>query len=251
MFDISKYLGLPRDVSAHGHGIDYTIGLVHILMFLLFVGWGIYFIYALVRFRRSKSAKADYVGVKSHFSSYIEIGVAVFEAILLIGFSIPIWAKLKTDFPSEKDSTVIRIVAEQFAWNIHYPGPDGVFGKTDIKLVNKETNPIGLDKSDPNAKDDITAINQLHFPVGKPVIIHLSSKDVIHSFFIPEMRIKHDAIPGTSVPIWFQATQTGNFEIACAQLCGLGHYRMRGYVTIHTPEEYKAWIDEQVKAMQE
>ncbi|NIT56629.1 MAG: hypothetical protein GWN00_10470 [Aliifodinibius sp.] len=85
-------------------------------------------------------------------------------------------------------------------------------------------------------------INELHLPVGKPAIIHLSSKDVIHSFFLPQMRVKQDAIPGIEVPIWFEPKETGEFEIACAQLCGLGHYRMRGYLIIHTPEEYEEWL---------
>ena len=108
-------------------------------------------------------------------------------------------------------------------------------------------NPLGLDPSDSAAKDDIVAINQLHVPVGKPVIVHLNSKDVIHSFFLPVMRVKQDVIPGQTVSVWFEAAKTGKFEIACAQLCGLGHYRMRGFFMIDTPEQFSTWMQGLVK----
>ena len=94
-------------------------------------------------------------------------------------------------------------------------------------------------------KDDVTTINQLHLPVDKPALIYLSSKDVIHSFFLPNLRVKQDAVPGLNVPIWFEATKTGKYEIACAQLCGLGHYRMRGFMTIMSEDDYAAWMDEE------
>jgi cytochrome c oxidase subunit II len=154
-------------------------------------------------------------------------------------------------------STLVRVVAQQFAWNVWYPGADGVFGKQDTSLVDEETNPLGLDRSDPAAKDDITLINQLHLPVNKPAIIHLSSKDVIHSFSLPHMRIKQDVIPGMRIPVWFVPTITTaemrqrkgqedfNYEIACAQLCGNSHYSMHGYLTIETPEEYAAWMEQE------
>ena len=199
---IIKILGLPPDASAHGAQIDFIIFLVHILMVVLFVGWGIFFVIALTKFRKSKNPVANYQGVKSHVSSYLEIAVAVVEVILLVGFSIPFWSKVVNALPDEKNAVVIHIVAEQFAWNIHYPGPDGVFGRSDSKLVDKQTNPIGLDKNDPNSKDDITTINQLHLPVHKPALIYLTSKDVIHCFSVPLMRVKQDVIPGMKMPVW-------------------------------------------------
>jgi cytochrome c oxidase subunit 2 len=164
--------------------------------------------------------------------------------ILLVGFSIPLWAKVVVQTPSEEESTVVRVVAQQFQWNCHYPGPDGKFGPIDVKLMDDQTNPIGLNREDPAGKDDVWTINQLHLPVNKPVLIYLSSKDVIHSFSLPEMRVKQDIIPGMQIPISWTPTVTGDYEIACAQLCGLGHYRMRGYMTIHTPEAFQQWLDE-------
>lgn len=238
------WLGLPRLASAHGGQIDQLIGFIHIVMFVLFIGWGAFFAFLLVRFRKGAHPKANYTGVKSHFSSYIEGAVAVVEVILLVGFSIPLWAKVVVQTPSEEESTVVRVVAQQFQWNCHYPGPDGKFGPIDVKLMDDQTNPIGLNREDPAGKDDVWTINQLHLPVNKPVLIYLSSKDVIHSFSLPEMRVKQDIIPGMQIPISWTPTVTGDYEIACAQLCGLGHYRMRGYMTIHTPEAFQQWLGE-------
>lgn len=238
------WLGLPRLASAHGGQIDQLIGFIHIVMFTLFIGWGAFFAFLLVRFRKGAHPKANYTGVKSHFSSYIEGVVAVVEVILLVGFSIPLWAKVVVQTPTEEESTVVRVVAQQFQWNCHYPGPDGKFGPIDVKLMDDQTNPIGLNREDPAGKDDVWTINQLHLPVNKPVLIYLSSKDVIHSFSLPEMRVKQDIIPGMQIPISWTPTVTGDYEIACAQLCGLGHYRMRGYMTIHAPEAFQQWLDE-------
>jgi cytochrome c oxidase subunit 2 len=240
-----KLLGLPLNASEHGAEIDNMLGLVHWLMLLLFVGWGAFFIYTLVRFRKSKQPKANYAGVKSHISSYTEGAVVVAEALLLIVFAIPIWADVMIEHPQEQEAVTVRVVAQQFAWNIHYPGADGIFGRTELEMMNEETNPLGLDRSDPDGKDDITTINQLHLPVDRAILIYLSSKDVIHSFALPEMRVKQDAVPGMRIPVSFKAKKTGEWEIACAQLCGLGHYRMRGYFTVHDAAGYNTWLQEQ------
>ena len=234
------------------------IGWIHIFMLVLFVGWGGFFLYCIVRFRQSRNPVADYTGVTSHKSIYLEVGVAVVEAVLLIGFAIPLWAARVDDRPPESEALVVQVTGEQFAWNIHYPGADRVFGRTDIKLLDLQSNPLGLDRSDPAAKDDVTTVNQLYLPVNKPIIVRLRSKDVIHSFGVPELRVKQDAVPGLTIPIWFiptvttadMRTQKGNpefqYEIACAQLCGLGHARMRGFVTVQTAEEFQKWMDEAV-----
>lgn len=252
---MTDWLGLPLLASAQGGQIDSLIGWTHVFMLILFVGWGGFFAYTLVRFRRSRHPVANYTGVKSRTSSYSEIGVAVVEAILLFGFSIPIWAARVDHIPPESEALPVQVTGEQFAWNVHYAGPDGKFGRTDIKLIDLQSNPLGLDRSDPAAKDDITTLNQLYLPVNKPIIVRLRSKDVIHSFNVPEFRVKQDAIPGFTIPTWFvpdvttaeMRTRTGNpefqYEIACAQLCGLGHFRMRGYITVLSPEEFQKWME--------
>jgi cytochrome c oxidase subunit 2 len=157
---------------------------------------------------------------------------------------------------AENEAVIVRVVGEQFAWNVHYPGPDGRFGRTDVHLVAAD-NPLGLDKNDADAKDDLTEINQMNVPVDRPVLVHLSSKDVIHSFGLYEMRIKQDAVPGLDIPLWFIPTVTTDemrrkvgkpdfeYEIACSQLCGLGHYRMRGFVTVQSAADFKKWFDDQ------
>ena len=238
-------LGLPQVASAHGHEVDTLILLLHLLMLVLFIGWGIFFVYVLLRFRKTKNPQANYHGLESHASSVVEIAIVIAEVVLLFGFSIPFWAKQVNAYPDRPDTIEIRVVAEQFAWNIHYPGKDKIFGKTDIKFVDSQSNPMGIDLSDPHAKDDITTVNQLHLPVGRPVLIHLSSKDVIHAFSLNAMRIKQDVIPGLSIPTWFVPTKTGEFDIGCAQLCGIGHYRMKGFLKIHSQESFDQWLSGQ------
>jgi len=238
-----ELLGFPPAASAHAADIDHINVLVHWLMLVLFVGWGAFFIYTLVRFRRAAHPVADHAGIKGTLSKWIEGGVLLAEIVLLIFFSIPAWYARVDAFPAESEAVTLRVVGEQFAWNIHYPGPDRKFGKTDAKLVAAD-NPLGLDRRDPDAKDDITTINQMNLPVNKPVIVHLSSKDVIHSFGLPQMRVKQDAIPGIVQNVWFTPTKTGEWEIACSQLCGLGHYRMRGFYTIQSASDFEAWLKE-------
>lgn len=237
---------LPVDLSTHGAAIDQLILVVHVFMAVLFIGWLAFFIFLLIRFRQRPGQKAQHHVHHFKLPTYLEVGVAVFEVILLAAFSFPIWHQYTQTPPDESKAVHVRVIAEQFAWNVQYPGPDGKFGKTAPKLVTPE-NPIGLDASDPYAKDDITTINQLHVPVHTPVIVDLSSKDVIHSFSIPVMRVKQDVIPGQSIPVWFEATGTGDFEIACAQLCGLGHYRMKGYFVVETKDKFESWFAEQEK----
>ena len=257
---MTEWLGLPPLATAHGSQIDGLIGWTHIFMFVLFLGWGGFFTYCLIRFRRSRHPVADYHGTTSNTSSYLEGAVLVVEMVLLFAFSIPLWAARVDHIPPQRDALLVQVTGEQFAWNVHYAGPDGVFGRTDLKLLDLQSNPLGLDRNDPAAKDDVTTLNQLYLPVNKPIIVRLRSKDVIHSFGVPEFRVKQDAIPGLTIPIWFvpnvttaeMRTRTGNaefqYQIACAQLCGLGHARMRGFVTVQTAEEFQKWMDEQVQA---
>lgn len=238
---------MPPDYSAHGPELDKLNANVHWLMLVLFIGWGLLFAFMLFRFRKSNHPRASYHGTKSHLSSYAEFGVLVVEVVLLVVFSIPLWARWASP-DEEKNPLTIRIVAEQFAWNVHYPGPDGVFGRTDAKLVTS-SNPLGLDITDPRAKDDVATLNQLHLQVGRPVVIRISSKDVIHSFSLPYMRVKQDAIPGMLVPVHFTPTRAtvGNetWDIACAQLCGLGHYRMKGSYQVQSKPDFDKWMAEQ------
>ncbi|MCA9428003.1 MAG: cytochrome c oxidase subunit II, partial [Candidatus Omnitrophica bacterium] len=208
MIELLHKLGLPLNASAHGGEIDATLGWLHLLMFALFIGWSLVFLFILWRFRRSRNPQASYVGVKNHsISLSIEVVVALAEAGILILLSIPLWAERVNQMPTDENRVEVRVVAQQFAWNMHYPGPDGLFGTTSPDMIS-QTNPIGLDRESPNAADDIVSINWLYLPKGRPAVLHLSSMDVIHSFSLPEMRVKQDCIPGMSVPIWFEPTLT-------------------------------------------
>lgn len=245
---MEKLLGLPPLASQHGVYVDDLIIYVHYLMIALFIGWLAYFAYALFRFHRSRNPKADYIGVRNHASNYIEVVVALVEAVLLIFVAVPLWAKTVGDMPAEKDSTVIQIVAQQFDWNIRYPGKDGIFGKQDMHLVS-DTNAFGIDPSDPNGKDDVQTMSQIHVVVNKPVIAYISSKDVIHSFKIIAMRVTQDAIPGMRIPIHFTPTKVGRYQINCAQLCGQGHANMsRGMLIVETQEDFNKWLASQTPA---
>lgn len=255
-----SFPGLPQQASEHAPQIDFVLGLEHWSMVVLFVAFFAYFVYVLVRFRRGAHPRADYHGMRSRWSLYVVGAIAISEAVLLAAFELPEWNDRINNLPSPDEATVVRVVAEQFAWNIHYPGPDRIFGRTDVTLIAAD-NPLGLDRTDPAAKDDITAINQLTVPVNHPVLIHLTSKDVIHSFTLYEMRVKQDAIPGTDSPVWFVPTLTTEqmrqrlgkndfeYEIACSQLCGLGHYRMRGFLTVVTDDGYRSYLAQESQAL--
>lgn len=241
---------LPVAASSHAGEIDFVLTLVHVLMLVLFVGWSAYFAWVLVRFRRRRQPRADAHGTTGRFAFWTEVGVVAAEALLLVVFALPLWFKRTSAQPAQTpDAIVIRVVAEQFAWNVHYPGADGQFGRTSVALVTP-TNPLGLDRNSPGGKDDVVVLSVVHLPVGRPVIIQLSSKDVIHSFGVPAMRVKQDAIPGLFTPVWFTPTRTGEFEIACSQLCGLGHYRMRAVITVESDEAFRKFLADEAALQQ-
>lgn len=240
---------LPIDISTHGAEIDVLINVIHWFMAVLFVGWAIYFVYVLIRFRARPGQKADVTERHFRLPTYIEVAVVLFEIVLIVYFSSPLWYRYKRGFPPEKDSLIVRVTAEQFAWNVHYPGKDGIFGPTKIELMDG-TNPVGVDREDPHGKDDIISVNNLHVPINRPVIVQLSSKDVIHSFNILVMRVKQDAVPGMTIPIWFEATRVGEYEIACAQLCGNGHYRMRGQFFVDSQEDFDKFLREEAASLE-
>jgi len=244
-----KLLGLPPIASVQARNVDNMIIWVHWLMIALFVGWLGYFAYTLIRFRRARNPRADHAGVRSHASNYLELLVAIIEGVLLIGVAIPFWAMAVDKFPQPSESTVIQVVAQQFAWNVRYPGKDGVFGKQDMTYVTSE-NVFGVDPKDPSGKDDVQTLNEIHVPLVrradgsfKPVIIYVSSKDVIHSFKVIALRLTQDAIPGLRIPVWFTPTTEGRYQINCAQLCGNGHSSMaQGFLTVESPEAYDKWL---------
>ncbi|HWQ93295.1 MAG TPA: cytochrome c oxidase subunit II [Clostridia bacterium] len=245
---MEKLLGLPPLASQHGQGVNNLLAYIHWLMIILFVGWFCYFLFALWRFNSKRNKKSDYLGVRNHASSYLEVAVAGFEGVLLLFVAVPLWAQRVEKFPSESESTVINVSAQQFAWNIRYPGADAQFGRQDKTLVSNE-NIFGVDPEDPKSKDDVQVLNEIHVPVNKPVIAYITSKDVVHSFKVPAMRVTQDAVPGLRVPVWFQPTKEGRYQIFCAQLCGNGHASMaQGFLVVESQEAYDTWLASKIGA---
>lgn len=251
---------MPILASEHGETIDLVMVLIHLVMLAALIAWSVFFVVPLVRFRKGKNPKADHEGLKTRFP-YVMVALMAFgEAVVFLGVSLPFWERhVIAGAERVVDPFEVRVIGQQFQWNIHYPGKDGIFGRTLPSLVDDVENPIGLDGDDPAGEDDITTRNMLYIPVGVPILAHITSKDVIHSFGLVEFRVKQDAIPGMQVPVIFTATMTTeelrertgnpkrNFEIVCAQLCGLGHYRMRGFVNVITPEAYALWYDKKLE----
>jgi cytochrome c oxidase subunit 2 len=234
---------MPLPASAHAGELDTIMTLVHLLIAVLFVGWSLFLIYTLIRFRRSRQPRANVEGLRSRTPSRIEMGVVAAEVVLLALFALPAWIDITADPPKGQAPLVIRVVAEQFAWNAHYAGPDGVFGETRIHLVSAG-NPLGVDRAGAGA-DDIVTTNRIAVIKDRPVMVQLSSKDVIHSFGLPNFRVKMDANPGMLVPVWFTPTVAGQFDVVCSQLCGLGHYRMRAIVDVLDESGFNAFMKEE------
>ena len=233
--------GLPVAASTIAKDIDFGIYLIHAAMIFIFVAWGIFFTYLLLRYRRREGVRAKVGHDNALMSLLPDFAVLVFEIGLIAFYAIPKWSHIKMSMPDPASAHQVHIIAEQFAWDVQYPGKDRKFGKKDPALVNS-SNPMGIDNADSAAADDVVTVNELHLPLGKPTLVTLTSKDVIHSFFVPEFRIKQDATPGMAIPVWFEPTMTGKFELACAQLCGVGHATMRADVIVHTPEDYEKWL---------
>lgn len=237
---INEILGQPAAASEHAPLIDNMLEFAHWLMLILFVGWFSFFVITLFKFHKSKNPKASYHGVKTKLSTHVEVSVVIVEAVLLLGFALPIWSTRVNEFP-KKGATMVRAYGQQYVWNFWYPGADGVFGPRKNELIGA-ANQIGLDKSDLSAKDDIVTTGSMRLPVDRPVIIELGSKDVIHNFAMPSMRMAHDAIPGSMIPIWFKPIKEGEYEVICGQLCGSGHYSMKAGVTVEPQADFDAWI---------
>ncbi|NOT29093.1 MAG: cytochrome-c oxidase [Planctomycetes bacterium] len=245
--------GLPELASRHGVSIDATITYLFVTTGILFLlGHGVLTLFVL-RYAGSAERAAPERG-SPHASSKLEwrwalvpvlvMCVIAEGGVLIVG--MPAFAQLYGEAPP--DSFVVEVVGKQFEWLVHYPGPDGVFGRSEAKLVNDARNPIGLDKKDPAAKDDIYTRGQMHLPVGRGALIRLRALDVLHSFTVPQFRVKQDLIPGFLGRTQFEPTRTGQYELACAELCGLGHYRMRGFITVESQEEVDQWLSEQEPA---
>ncbi len=214
---------LPENVSTYGADVDWLFHLIYYITGVTFVLVAVAMIAFLIRYRARPGRRATY----THGNTALELTWTVVPALILViltFLSLPAWSRIKVRIP---DSDLqIRVTAKQFNWEVTYPGPDGRF----------------------DTEDDKTFDNEMHVPVGKPVVVHLRSKDVIHSFFIPSFRFKQDAVPGRDIRQWFEIVKVGKYEAPCAELCGFGHSGMKGWVFVHSPEDYEKWLAENVNA---
>jgi cytochrome c oxidase subunit 2 len=210
---------LPENVSTFGGEVDFLFYLIYYITGAVFILVTVTLLAFLVLYRRREGRRAIY----SHGNTTLEIIWTTIPAIILLVLSLmsqSSWARIKGHAPP--GDVEVQVTSKQFNWEMLYPGPDGKFG----------------------TGDDLMLENELHVPVGKVVRVHLKSKDVIHSFFVPNLRLKQDTVPGREILAWFQATKPGKYEIPCSQLCGFGHSGMKGWLYVHTPEEYEKWVKE-------
>jgi cytochrome c oxidase subunit 2 len=213
----------PKNISTYGGEIDHVFNLIFYIVGIGFVLGEATIIYFLIRYRRREGRRASFVhGNTLKQAAWILVpGVIVMFLDFWIDFEgANAYDQVKGEVPASE--YVVEVTGKQFNWLITYPGPDGLFG----------------------TEDDLTQENDLHVPVNQVVRVILKSEDVIHSFFVPVLRLKQDVVPGREITAWFEATETGKYEIACAELCGYGHYTMRGFLYVQSEEEYASWVQE-------
>ena len=237
-----QYWWFPVLASEHGGTIDQQIVWTFVLCGIIFFAAQIGLGWLVFRYR-ARGQQAHY----SHGSKSLEVVWTVATAIMFIGINLlgqKVWAERY--FSSAPPGALqIEVVGQQFVWNIRYPGPDGKFGRTELKFVDDAAgNPLGLDDTDVDARDDIV-LPTMAVPVNRPVELILRSKDVTHSFFVRELRLKQDTVPGMVIRAHFTATRLGQYEIVCAELCGLGHYKMRSFLDVLSEQDYEKWLEEQ------
>ena len=214
---------LPTAASTFAGPIDGLFLAILIITGIALVIVEVGLVWFSVKYRARPGRKAFY----THGSTRAEVIWTSIPAVTVVALGIVsnhYWVQIKGRDSVPANAYAVAIHAKQFEWRMTYAGPDGQLG----------------------TGDDFTVRNQLHVPVDRPILIHLSAEDVIHSFFVPEFRLKQDAVPGMNINVWFQPTKTGEFEIGCAELCGMGHYKMRARVFVHTPEEFAAWMAQQI-----
>ena len=242
-FFIAKTWWLPKGASAAAAGIDHHFATTYLVMGIVFVAAQVSLGYFAWKYRERPSAPpARYV----HGNKMLEIVWTVLTAILFIGLNLmssSIWASERFR-PAQPGAVQVEVTGMQFQWYFRYPGPDGKFGATKPELIDPSTGgegAVGLDSSDPASKDDLVT-GTMYLPVGREAEVILRAHDVIHSFFIPAMRFKQDAVPGLAIHMHFTPISTGDYEIACAELCGLGHYKMHGMLKVVSQQEFDAWL---------
>ncbi len=235
----------PLNATEGGIAIDQILIFIFWLTLGVFLLTQIVFVFYLVRYRRKPGVKAHY----THGNNTLEIIWTSLPTVIFLGLAIwgdNVWHRL-TQTPAPADAITIEVVGYQFAWDLRYGGEDGKLDETALEKISVN-NRFGLTRSDPEMTDDFSSTD-LVIPIGKPVHIVLRSRDVIHSFYVPEFRLYQDAVPGRTIDwMWFKTIRTGDFQLACSQLCGSGHYNMKAPIKVVSQADYDAWHTAKVKA---
>jgi len=242
-FFVAKTWWLPPAAAASAHFIDGQFALTYVLMGVVFLAAQLGLGYIVWRYREHPSAKPVQY---SHGNTKLEVIWTVLTAVLFIGLNLmgsTVWAHERFE-PAENGAVQVEVTGMQFAWYFRYPGPDGKYGTTRPKLMDPSAGgeaALGLETSDPASKDDVVT-GTMYLPVNREVDLSLRAVDVIHSFFVPSLRFKQDTVPGLNIHMHIKPTQIGEYEIACAELCGLGHYKMHGMVHVVSQEDFDQWL---------
>ncbi|MGD8329460.1 MAG: cytochrome-c oxidase [Acidobacteriota bacterium] len=236
----------PELASSHGAGVDSMMVYLLICTGAMFLAGHLLLGYMILVNRRNDRVSLRMATPKTERMFSVVLGfvmaLAAEGGVVVIG--VPVWDEYYgAEIPD--NAVTVEVLAQQFVWNFRYPGPDGVFGRTDPSFYDDVTNPMGIDRSDPASADDIVSINNLYLPGEETVHLVIKSRDVIHSFFLPHFRVKQDAVPGMSIDVKFTATRTGDFEIACTELCGMAHYRMQAFLHVLPRGEFDGWLAQQ------
>lgn len=242
-FFIAKTWWLPTGASAAAAGIDHHFVITFVLMGIVFVAAQVTLGFFAWKYRDRRSAAP---AVYSHGNTTMEIAWTILTLILFVGLNFAsesIWAAERFR-PAVPDAVHVEVTGMQFAWYFRYPGPDGKFGATKPELEDASAGSegaLGLDTTDPASKDDVVS-GVMYLPVNREAEVILRAHDVIHSFFVPAMRFKQDAVPGLAIHMHFTPIATGDYDIACAELCGLGHYKMHGMLKVVSQEDFDKWL---------
>lgn len=233
---------MPHNATLNGIEVDSLLTFIFWLTTTVFFLVQIVFIYYLIKYRRRPGIKAHY----SHGNNTLEIIWTTLPTLIFLGLAIygnRMWYEIHR--PAPEDALTIEVTGYQFAWDFRYPGVSGTLARSDVREITS-VNKFGVDMSDPRAKEDFST-TEMVIPVGRPVHVLIRSRDVIHSFYVPEFRIYQDAVPGRTIGwVWFKTLRTGSFQLACSQLCGKGHYNMKAPIRVVTQEEYDKWYAEKV-----
>jgi cytochrome c oxidase subunit 2 len=220
--------------------MDDTLGITLVVTGVFFIGINLFVAYAVWRYRHREGSRAAYEPHNNKLERRLLIATTV-AIMALLAPGLFVYAEYVRP---PKEAMVVEVLGQQWQWHFRFPGREGKLGLTDVRHVNA-SNPFGLDPDDPPGHDNILVSGDLHLPLNKPVKVLLRSHDVLHDFYVPQFRARMNMVPGMVTSFWFTPTRAGRYEILCAQLCGVGHSNMRGYVVVEDEAAFQKWLGAQ------